>query len=365
MSIFTKCLRAVVFAGSFLLPVAVSAATPQESLDAAMRRNTNEAVRMEGSLTLTISERPYVRGGESTSGTVRFRINQRALPMVDGRQDAEGQFIIDSIRFSGASNNVPFPLEVSEPIVIGWKAVNKVVYLRVEQLPIAFVDFLRLQGGDPSAIVGKWISIDLTEALALRRTSSVEPTDLPQLLLNRSLLRVVRVEKREVRADGHTILRLRARVNYTTLYALQREEIRRVDRTQPGWYARVTEINKAYAELRRFFARVEFVAVVDETENRLQRLEIGGSFSEPQKTCTWNYTLRRSLCRTTSLLTYRFLGGFSFAPDAGNAVDIPAEAVTLEELFTLLIPPPVFPTSTVPLPEPPLATSTVTTTTTP
>lgn len=332
-------------AGS-LLPVSAFALTPQQALNAAIQ-SAGQAVplRAVGDMSIETTDRPLSRAVPATTGSFKVSFLQRILSRIAGQEQGEGRFSVDGFRMSGGAGTDQVALD--EPIAIQWKTVGTASYVRIEKLPAAIVEGLQQLDVDASKVVGRWIKIDKTELL--NEVAPLLPTPVPAAadasnpfkdlkIGNAPIFRVSRIEKKTTDADGHVIIRARIRLNPAVITALQRRETAGIAADDPDRRALLNDIATRYARIHRILATTQFVAEVDQTDGTLKRFETGGRYTEPQKSCEWNTRYGRSICRTTSYRTIKFLGGVSFLKDPGAAVEAPADAIDIKDLLESLKP---------------------------
>jgi hypothetical protein len=335
---------------SFAVPATAFAATPQQILNTAVASlDASGPLRLDTEVTLNVMEKTVRAPISVTEGVMKFFVSQRRLPVTEGRCDSEGRFEIRQIDVK--DGDMPFMLDA--PIAIQWKIVACKLYVRLESVPPSIIGVLKDLEVDVTPVVGQWASIDMpTEDLPtmLGDTDAAALSPFMRALegiTSKDVLRVVRVEKRETRPDGHVISRFRVRVNPLLVSRLQAAAIKDVSRTDPDRRSKINAIYKDFAKIRRTIANLHMVAIVDETAGTMQRMEFGIVVKQPKKTCTWNSTFTRQTCRTTSNQTFRIAAGQSYLPDSGAPVIAPTDAIPFETLMERLNPPePVEATST-------------------
>jgi hypothetical protein len=311
---------------AFLLPLATSAATPTplQSLHTSIANlQKQEAGRLTGSITVDMKERRLVRDGAQGDGTVKISFSIRTdRPDSIGIRESEGSVMVENIRFTYQQGGDSETFALQQPITLDWKYTRAWLYFRVSDLPMELKIAMQPYVGDPNLYINRWFSIDLrvTSTTTYQRVKNLPNTPVPA-----NAFRIMRIESRTKDANGHDILRIRARINSALIYAEQRAEIAKISRTDRLRTTKIQAINTRYAELRRTLLPMQFVFVVDTVDQRLLRLEAGGRVTEPQKTCSFNWTTGRSTCRTTGTRTVNFLGGISFLPEATSPIEAPAD----------------------------------------
>ncbi len=307
-----------------LFPVgSMAATTTQQSLNTALiKLDQQVAGRMDATVEIRYDERPVVRGATNAAGVAKLRLSLRMdRPVEQGRRDGEGRFVIESAHLSSQSGVREENMDLSGPIAIEWKYVNGMAYFRIAELPVEVGQQLGLWLGDVSSYIGRWFSMD-TRQDAPSFAKALDEAGLP---LGKTPFLMTRVERRERTADGHDIVRLRARVNPTILAVARLGELAKVGRLDPMRAYRIRSINDRYAALRKYLLPAQFVFVLDTTGQTVQRMEVGGKISTPNKLCTYDARLRRSICRTQTIRSFSYLGGINFLPEATTPIVVPAD----------------------------------------
>lgn len=347
----SRLIAASFVATSLVLPATVFAATPQQVLNQAIQSSMDRVpLWMSGEMTLNISQRPLLKNGTETYGTVKLGLVQRVLSRDVAAAQSEGRVMLNQFDFHTSSADSEMPLKIDSGLAIQWKTVGTKTYARLEQLPEQAAVFLKAAGFDTGAVVGQWIETDqemgveqvaqtLSPAAAMGLTTSESLTaEQTKLLKTTPVFLVRRIEKREQTADGHTVLRLRVAFNPRVVTILHQAELKAIDRKDPLRTEKIRTVNRQFAKLRSILAGMQFVAVVDQTTQTLTRMEIGGRYRAPQQTCTTNWTTGRETCRNASMLTVTYQAGMSFATDVGPAVTVPEGAITFTQLVERLRP---------------------------
>lgn len=325
------------------LPLPMVAATHTQLLNQALRSTEVRPPELiTGTVDLTTATHALTKDGVAGSGSLKLHFTVRTTGTVNQPHDQEGRFVVDS--FSADAGPLELPMKLTQPIAVAWKQIDKKAYIKLESFPNDLLSFITGTTSDVG-LVGQWFDIDMggstpTEPLSLLpyandlKTARTEADALPKV----SIVSVTRVEKTEHRADGHAISRLRIRINPAFLWALQNNEIKKIDRSWSAAWRRVevASINSRYAELRKLLARTSMVVMLDETAGTIERFELGGTTSQPTKACTYNATTRRDVCRVTAVTTIRFAAGLSLQNGTNDPVVTPWPTQSLMDFFAKL-----------------------------
>lgn len=330
----------VVGVASVALPLTAMAATPQQLIDTLSMQSTTKAMSMDGTVEITVNERALVKGTETSSGSAKLRITQRVLPQATGaRPETEGLFAIES--GSVKTSTEPMASSLDGRIAIQWKYTGGTVYFRVEGLPPTIRHWLTQEDMNVEQFIGTWFRLDqemlkelgsLSPELTAANDTNSAMAQLKALGVKQPFL-AQRVEQRKKDVNGDSIVRVRARLNPRIMTALLQMELKKIGAKDPN---RAQLIKNAYADYSKIVAitsKLSFVFVINETKKELNRLEMGGTFIQPRKSCTYeaknNY---REVCRTVANTTVKLVAGFSMNKDSGAAIEVPASSMTLEEL---------------------------------
>lgn len=330
-------------AATALSPLTAFAATPQTALNTALLRLSDQkTVHANLEANITVNERALAKDGRSSLVDMGFRANIRTVQAADGKLDGEGAFELMRLSSETKAGDWNESWKLDSPFRLDWAGRDNMSYVRFQSLPNSLVELARNEGDvDLTQIIGMWIGFETSrDALADELGSRYENLIAPAETANADLLKryppvqVVRVEKRW-KTNGDSIMRLRARINPNLVNALQRKEVaeeialsRKLGETLAQRNKRVAEINTRYAELRRALAGVGLAVHLNETQGRIDRMEVGGKFSLPQKIAG----------KTTSIVDAKFSIGMNFLPLDTRAVEHPAYWRPFEEVLRMLEP---------------------------
>lgn len=334
-------------ASALLLALPVSAATPQQTLNQILAAEQAKGPQqMVITMDINYANRPYKVTTTREAGMVKLHMSLRELPGVI--RSGEGHLGLDKVSVTTTVYKMPATnLTYDNPLSLQWKYSDQKVYARLESVAQAIVDELKKGQVDLTPYVGQWYVLDLAQfsemlkgaaggldrsALPLEAMTKVQNNDLAAWK-GKSILLVTSVPKRWTDKEGHKLLRLGVRVNPVFVNAMHQAEIKKVASNDPQRRAKMTEINKRYQEMRQSLSRLRFMLNVDETSKTLDRIEIGGTQSEPIKTCNYNFTTNKDVCKTTGSKTTRILMGISILPDNGAPVELPSQATSVNDLL--------------------------------
>lgn len=324
-------------------PQLVLAATPQQLLNEAFTKFVAVGPRrIDVEMGLGISTRPYKRSEKAEEFSTRLFMTQRMVPAAASSTNGEGRIVIKDAKSQGSSDSFSLP----EPITFQWKMIDRVLYVRLEKFPESLAFLLKEEGKDVSSVIGQWIRIDVPEsvlrqglATGLMGTSSMpEVMKLMNVLKGKTLIQVVGVEKREVRANGDKVLRLVVRLNPQVITLMQREDLKAIAKNDPQRRQKIQAITKTYTDMQKMLRKIRMIAIVNQTTGALERVEFGMKSSEPAKTCTLNYKTERMVCPATGTKTTTLSLGMSFLKDSGSPISTPENTKTLDELLKLMRP---------------------------
>lgn len=309
-----------------LVPATTMAATTtQQSLNTSLiKLDQMTAGRLDLTVDIRYDERPVVAGATNAAGQAKLRLTLRMdRPMEQGSRNGEGRFVVEAAHISSARSGLSEEeVDLSGPIAIEWKYVNGMMYFRIAEMPTEVRQQFSTLFGDVSAYIGHWFSMDARQD-APSISKVLDDAGLPT---GKSPFLLTRVEKRERTADGHDIVRLRARINPTMLSVARWNEISKIKLTDPMRAYRIRTINDRYAQMRKYMLPAQFVFMIDTTDQTVKRMEVGGRIATPKKSCTYDLRLRRSVCRTQSVQSFTYLGGMNILPEATTPIEVPADA---------------------------------------
>ncbi len=345
MTQFKRWFAAISLA-TIAIPWSAMAATSDQLLDKAVKSMDGmTSYKMDFEMNMDIGERVIGKPKDGMTGQIKIRISSRILD----KENGEGRLALDRFTISGKESGSEISFNLDQPVAIDWIITDKKLYFNLSQAPATLLDFAHdTLGLDLSPLVGTWIGIDMPNGVNdikdLPLLSSTAVTrDLPQNLGEQAairklpIFRVNSIEKRMKNASGDDILRLRVRVNPSLIYAVQQAEIKALPRDK-YYRTELTALNKRYVELRTNLAKIGMAINLNVTKNRVDRMELGGNIQEPTQTCTYDARLKRNVCKTSSIRTYKFSVGINIAPAGSTPVTAPFMWKTVEEIMSLLEP---------------------------
>lgn len=319
-------------AGAMMLPGLALAATPQQMLDAAVRKsNTDASFSMAGEVTIRTSQKALRERNPSQQAEVKFNLAQRRNGM-----SSEGDFAVKS--FSAKMNGIEIPA-TQDPASVEWKVTDGKAYVRVSEASEAVLAALKLYGINAEGAVGAWVEVDLLPLLSM-----VGPTDIQTA--NEAVgiataeaskfgdiktLQATRVERRWTE-NGVKMIRLRVRLNPAVINKALAMDLKAVDPKASDAKAQRAAITARYVEIRRFASNFFMAVNMKVDEQVIDRIEMGYKRIDPVKECTKN-SAGREVCKTTAYRTMEMNAGF-FVRGASNApVQAPANAVSSDALL--------------------------------
>lgn len=349
----------IALVGLLAVPSTGQAATLQTSLDNALKQLlSRQNLRMDGEVTMERLERALGVSKDASVAETKLFFSQSSLAGTATTSQSQGTFVIKSFR----DQDIQFSFTTPDIVQFEWKKVDGSAYIRLAKVPPEILNFLTPLMEQSSQtlpdFIGRWYrlpssDLDSVKAFTMPAAFLAEESTLAEKLgfgdfdqmrlKTQSLLQVIRLEKRETRADGHVLARVRIRLNPRVITMLQQEELKQISAKDSQRVAKRQAINKEYAEIRTMLAGLSAVAVIDETAGTLERLEVGFKKSEPKKECAWNDRLKRDVCKTTGRSTAALAMGFSFFSEPPKPVAAPVNFSELEDLFEALFAPKLVP----------------------
>lgn len=330
------------------LPWTAIAATPEQSLDKAVKAmDSMTSYKLDMDMKLDIGERVIGKPGNGMTGQIAIKLGTRVLD----KQNGEGRLSLERFSMKGMESGAEINFTLDQPITVEWQMTGDKLYFRLAQAPAMVVDFLKTNLEiDIAPIIGVWIGMDAPNGVNDLKDLTVfsnQPfaSGLPQNITTQSairklpLFRVTSVEKRMKNAAGEDLLRLRVRINPSLIYAVQQAEIKALPRDK-YYREELTALNKRYAELRSNLARLFMAVNLNITKNRVERMEVGGTIEEPTETCTYNASLKRNVCKTASVRLFKISAGINIAPAGTEPIFAPLMWKTIQEIQNILMPPP-------------------------
>lgn len=313
-----------------LFPLTSFAASPQQILTRVFKAETGRLDPAYVSAEVKLDFLTHQRGKTDEKNAFHVSFWTRALPATP-KKDNEGGISLDGLSLAPDALTNPPPFILDRPVSIRWKSMEAKTYLQVEQLPQSLLDMVKTLGVNPDPLLGQWISTSLKEAQnltgSLSDSSSLNPRSLLMLtddlkeLEKQPPLRATMIERRSTDDQGHTILRIRAKVNPAFIEAMRRLEAKDLNRRDRDYYKQLASLNKKYAEMQRLLRQLFITVTVDDTASVLKQIEMEGTFKKTEKGITNTYHLF-VVARSKS--------------DNGTPVIAPTDAITFEELFNKL-----------------------------
>lgn len=334
---------------ALVLPMSAIAATPEQSLDKAVKAmDSMTSYRMDMDMKLDIGERVIGKPGSGMTGQVAIKLGTRVLD----KQNGEGRVSLERFSIKGVESGAEISFNFDQPMAIEWQMTGNKLYFRLAQAPAMLIDYLKTNLEiDLAPIIGVWIGMDapngVNDLKNLPLISSQNITgELPASITAQAairklpIFRVISVEKRMKNTAGEDMMRLRVRINPALINAVQQAEIKSLKRDK-YYREELTALNKRYVELRKNLGKLFMAINLNVAKNRVERMEIGGTIEEPTETCTYNTSLRRNICKTTSIKIFKISVGINIAPAGTEPIIVPLVWKTLEEIQKILMPPPV------------------------
>lgn len=321
-------------------PVAALAATPQQIIDANLQRlSTSQPASVSGEVKLTITDKPTARNSSVSTGAVSFTFNGRSVPGNNAIPNTEGDLSVTSFESSGMGISIP---QITNPGSIEWKATDGTGYVRVSDIAGNIKSFLTMIGVNADALIGTWLKISPSDVPACTNqavcgTAAIAASQLQAdaIALIKSPIKITRVEKRWKASNGDSMIRVRGIINPTVLTNLQNREIKAIDLKDKQRAMKIKEINTRYTEVRKVANSMQFAMNINETDNTVERAEIGVVNKQPVKSCSTN-KWKITTCKTTSNVTTTMTAGFNFAMGKSDSIVAPASFITVENLIKML-----------------------------
>jgi hypothetical protein len=342
-----SALRCIAIATSIMgsmIPITTFAATSQQILNASLASlHAAPGISYSGNIVLNMSQRSLRKDYVPEGGTITVSYTNRTVRTSTTTQDSEGYVSIDKIQSTGTSKSADAAMIIAlsaleQPAIrIHWKKAGTMLYIYIDPLPQPLLEILSAAGIDTTSITDRWINFDIGSlADMMSAQTKIDETILmdPQALSAFvQPLRVRWTDKRFIDSSGDHIVRMRVGLNPLLITQAQNAELKKVDRSMPGWRKRITEIYARYAKLRRDLSRVAILVQINQDKGTLDRVEIGASFTESKKTCSMNYTTYKNLCVTSHMETSRVSIGINVKRNDGVPVIAPTTWITIQDLM--------------------------------
>jgi len=350
---------------SLALPTAALAATPQQifnrSVDATFKKGAPLRVDVKMSIqTKETSANKTANGEADIHAMLRYR-QERA-----GRQDSEGQVVINKIKSAGIEGWPPISWQ--GPLTFEWKHIDQTAYVRVKTRKLQS-DVEQFLGPDIMKLFGQWLMMSSAEAKQNLQSLDAQVKQIVPLKVSSiglssnhvselKKMQVVKVEKMEKRKNGDLIYRLRLRINPAEIDKAEKIRLAAISKEKEDKLANISKMStdstlglnaadvkrlrdsaiktadddaaaarKDFARQREYAKHSWFAATVNATRNTLERFETLSRTSgeEPAtKTApakTWHADLNI---------------GASFLRDGDWSVEIPKNSLDLKEIFAAL-----------------------------
>jgi len=300
-------------------------------------------VQAEATITANVKK---MSSGETAKEAFHFTFATRKQPVAVAQANTEGRFVLDTFdtTFSAnASPEVQRPLKLDGPIVLQWKTIGPAFYGRIEKMPDSVAGFLGILGLDPTKVIGQWVSVSKDDAKDTNLPSlpvtniteklpSLEELNQLNKLRTTPILLVRSIEKTWKDTDGHTMVRVRARVNPALVSGLLNLSIAQIKKDAPDYAAQVKKTKADFAKIQQAVAGMQVAVNVDQTNGYITRLEIGGTTTQPTQACTTS-DAGKETCHTDTIVTVRYAIGISLMKDSGTVIAPPAGAIPFKDLF--------------------------------
>jgi len=342
---------AVAFAVIFYASSAL-AATPQEILNQTLANYDSDiGMNMSGDMNMdlmeTIWDDSFANGPEKASFSMHFA--QRSLPKdEDGYQDGEGYFRINKVYIEDADD----AFTISDPLVVFWRAVSPMMYIKVDKLPESLGNQLAELGVDLSPITQRWFSFEAPEDAEMGDLlppiipDDTNPTDkllgMFKDLGDKQILQVLSTEKRYKNTAGEDMVRVRVGINKYVLYSEYQAELNEAYKIKN--YAERTEAIKTardeYNENLIDARALHMAANINVTTQRLERIEFGLTQTKDKEDCDWDDAVPEEICKVVGKTTVTFSAGIWLNAPNYTPVNVPYNAMTMEEaesLFTEML----------------------------
>ncbi|MEI7512253.1 MAG: DsbA family protein [Candidatus Uhrbacteria bacterium] len=332
------------------LPLPSAAATTpsaQNMLNTALLRElSSQTMRSDMSLRLGMTQKSYKKTDPSGSASLAMHFQARQIAKAGSPLgDQEGRLSLDSFSIDEAISD-GMPVSLDGPMSFQWKLVDRTAYFRVEQMPQNLLDMAKgITATDYSTLVGRWIKLDIDQQglLPADLESGILDQNNPQMKALKALaikappLLVTRVESKTKAANSHDMWRLRLRVNpafINGVYMLAYKDLPKSPASSRK--AALKELNTSFATIRTTLARTGLIAVLDATDQTLTRMEVGGSYPSPVKTCTFNEKTWKDVCKTTGNRTITVAIGMNMVKADGQPIIAPSDALDQAALEALI-----------------------------
>jgi protein-disulfide isomerase len=319
------------------LPLPSAAATPnaQTVLNLALLKEWGgQPVRQDIAVAVTVKQTAYRSSDPSGSAKLSLHLSTRTVPTGAALADQEGSISLDSVSVD-PSLSEGMPVSLDGPLGIQWKLVDRTAYFQVSQIPPSLLQLAKdFSDMDYSALIGRWIKLDLGDAGKL--PPDADFAAVKTLAMKAPPLLVTRLESSSKASNGDDLWRLRLRVNpafVNGLYLIGWNKLPKSLLAERA--AAIKTLNTDFANMRNLLAHTGIIAMVDATNQSLVRYELGGRYVSPVKTCAFNAAFR-NVCRVSGQRIVSVAVGVNVSHDDGSPIIPPADALDQAGLEALL-----------------------------
>ncbi len=339
---------------ALISPLSVSAATTQQSLDAAFGKLTKQLpIAINGTFDVKTAERSYTKTYKAVNTETKASFKAQFQQKVANHSDSSGRISLDAYTSSDTTKTSNAPAGSFE-----WRSLQGTTYLYVTAATEGLKPLQQI-GFDLSPLLNTWIRIDAsTSTDESSPTAMSAMSDLPgigSLQIAQSAgtdasgdtnlsgrFRISRIESTTVAANGDKILRLRLAPNYTNIAKEQAAKRATILKTQKAGKDRtdaLTALNTEYNAIRKAVAGVSTVAVLDVTSQTIQRIELAGTQKKPKQDCQFSDYSFKMICKNIAQETTTFSAGINVAAGSSETIVAPATSKTLQEIMDAMNPP--------------------------
>ena len=353
---------------ALLVPQLAFAASPQQTLDQAVRllaehptaQNVSLDITMDGSFVPSrrLSKRDAEASGARTVPTsfqTHLIVEGSLFPHADAN-GVDGQGRIRLVKVTSTGEPV---VDLSDLGSIEWRVIGDVFYVRIAGISSELRAYMQGMGLDIHMLdgaVGTWLKIDpqgltsfIQQALPVSGAATItthSSNDLEKLLRTLPLFQLVKIEKKVVQGD-QTYTRLSVRIHpgfWTRLDKMLAKSIEAdlqdlkafSPREYPKQRAlRLATMRKSLKETRTSFTNMRLILMINTRSGRIERVE--GAWQESVPSYAYLYRGNRSVkvLQGQEKVQIRFAG--SLREIEMRAVQEPTPFVTIEALITQLM----------------------------
>lgn len=351
-------------ATAFLAPQLMLAATPQQTLDQAVRLSIERPVAQSMSVDFTVDgsfkpSRGLARRDAEFSGARTKASTFQARLIVEGEMyphaDAKGSDGQGRIRLMKVVSTGEPSVNFSNLGSIEWKVMGEVFYVRIADVSAELRAYMQETGMEASVLngaVGMWLKIDpqglasaIQNALPMSGAATLtahSTSDFEQLARVLPLFQVVKVEKK-VTQGTQTYTRLSVRLHpgfWTRLdQALAKSidaDLRELKAFSPKEYPkqralRFAAMRKSLKETRTSLTKLRLVLMINNQSGRIERVEGAWQDTTPAYVTVYRGNRSVKLVEGQETVKVRFVGSMQSA--RAQSVQEPTPFVTLETLI--------------------------------